>query len=79
MLFIPTLSFTVRILMAWRLGGFGAHPGHDAHILTTVSAVQILAIEGALDQVDKDKIASCESITVKLGKPSSVAARNSLQ
>ncbi|RPB27381.1 rab geranylgeranyltransferase beta subunit [Terfezia boudieri ATCC MYA-4762] len=38
-------------------GGFGAHPGHDAHILTTVSAVQILAIEDALDQVDKDQIA----------------------
>ncbi|KAF8430121.1 type-2 protein geranylgeranyltransferase subunit beta [Tirmania nivea] len=38
-------------------GGFGAHPGHDAHILTTVSAVQILAIENALDQVDKDQVA----------------------
>jgi len=38
-------------------GGFGAHPGHDPHILNTVSAVQILAIEDALDEVDIDKIA----------------------
>lgn len=64
--------------MAWKLGGFGAHPGHDAHILTTVSAVQILAIEGALDQVDKDQIARCQSITVILYESGSAAASNLL-
>ncbi|KAI9782475.1 MAG: hypothetical protein M1839_004961 [Geoglossum umbratile] len=34
-------------------GGFGAAPGHDAHMLYTVSAVQILATIDALDELDK--------------------------
>jgi geranylgeranyl transferase type-2 subunit beta len=34
-------------------GGFGAAPGHDAHMLSTVSAVQILATIDALDELDK--------------------------
>ncbi|PHH56151.1 putative geranylgeranyl transferase type-2 subunit beta [Ceratocystis fimbriata CBS 114723] len=43
-------------------GGFGAAPGHDAHMLSTVSAVQILAMIDALDELDtsghgKDKVA----------------------
>jgi geranylgeranyl transferase type-2 subunit beta len=38
-------------------GGFGAHPGHDAHILYTVSAIQILATEDALDEIDGDLVA----------------------
>jgi geranylgeranyl transferase type-2 subunit beta len=38
-------------------GGFGAHPGHDAHMLYTVSAIQILAIEDALDTIDGELVA----------------------
>ena len=34
-------------------GGFGAAPRHDAHLLSTVSAVQILATIDALDELDK--------------------------
>ncbi|KAE8152578.1 terpenoid cyclases/protein prenyltransferase alpha-alpha toroid [Aspergillus avenaceus] len=34
-------------------GGFGAAPGHDAHMLYTVSAVQILVMLGAVDELDK--------------------------
>ncbi|KAL8959419.1 MAG: hypothetical protein Q9193_003716 [Seirophora villosa] len=34
-------------------GGFGAAPGHDAHMLYTVSAVQILVTIDALDELDK--------------------------
>ena len=34
-------------------GGFGAAPGHDAHMLYTVSAVQILAMVNALDELDR--------------------------
>ncbi|KAI1502428.1 terpenoid cyclases/protein prenyltransferase alpha-alpha toroid [Biscogniauxia marginata] len=34
-------------------GGFGAAPGHDPHMLYTVSAVQILALVDALDELDK--------------------------
>lgn len=34
-------------------GGFGAAPGHDPHMLYTVSAVQILVTIDALDELDK--------------------------
>jgi geranylgeranyl transferase type-2 subunit beta len=34
-------------------GGFGAAPGHDAHLLSTVSAVQILAMIDAFDELEK--------------------------
>ncbi|KAK5001944.1 hypothetical protein LTR28_012038, partial [Elasticomyces elasticus] len=33
-------------------GGFGAAPGHDAHMLYTVSGVQILAILNAFDELE---------------------------
>ena len=46
-------------------GGFGAAPGHDAHMLYTVSAVQILATIDAFDELDargkgKDMVGKCE-------------------
>jgi geranylgeranyl transferase type-2 subunit beta len=34
-------------------GGFGAAPGHDAHLLSTVSAVQILAMVDGFDELEK--------------------------
>jgi geranylgeranyl transferase type-2 subunit beta len=47
-------------------GGFGAAPGHDAHMLSTVSAVQILAMTDAFDQLEtkgkgngKDQVGKC--------------------
>lgn len=46
-------------------GGFGAAPGHDAHMLYTVSAIQILATIDALDDLEKngrggkEKVANC--------------------
>jgi geranylgeranyl transferase type-2 subunit beta len=47
-------------------GGFGAAPKHDAHMLYTVSAIQILATIDALDELDKRgegkaKVAKCRS------------------
>lgn len=33
-------------------GGFGAAPGHDAHMLSTVSAVQILAMVDAFGELE---------------------------
>ena len=33
-------------------GGFGAAPGHDAHMLSTVSAVQILVMLDAVDDLE---------------------------
>lgn len=34
-------------------GGFGAAPGHDAHLLYTVSAVQVLALCGSLEVLEE--------------------------
>ncbi|KAI4865155.1 geranylgerany transferase type II beta subunit [Hypoxylon rubiginosum] len=34
-------------------GGFGAAPGHDAHMLYTVSALQILVLVDALEELEK--------------------------
>lgn len=47
-------------------GGFGAAPRHDAHMLYTVSAVQILAMIDALDELDKRghgkaRVGKCEN------------------
>lgn len=46
-------------------GGFGAAPGHDAHMLYTVSAVQILVTVDAVHELEKrghggkQKVGSC--------------------
>lgn len=47
-------------------GGFGAAPGHDAHLLSTVSAVQILATVDAFDDLEargrgKARVGECAS------------------
>lgn len=42
-------------------GAFGAHPGHDAHILSTLSAIQILATHDALSRIDSPRIIDCTS------------------
>lgn len=34
-------------------GGFGAAPGHDAHMLSTTSAIQIFAMYDAFDELEK--------------------------
>ena len=50
-------------------GGFGAAPGHDAHMLSTVSAVQILAMIDAFEELEtrgkgRDLIGKCVSWNV---------------
>ncbi|KAL2360558.1 hypothetical protein RJZ56_006581 [Blastomyces dermatitidis] len=51
-------------------GGFGAAPGHDAHMLYTVSAVQILVTIDAVDELEKqgrggkEKVGSCMAIYI---------------
>ncbi|KAH7905667.1 rab geranylgeranyltransferase [Hygrophoropsis aurantiaca] len=47
------------VMSCWdeEAGAFGAHPGHDAHILTTLSAIQILITHDALDKANLDRIA----------------------
>ncbi|KAL8713596.1 MAG: hypothetical protein Q9220_002458 [cf. Caloplaca sp. 1 TL-2023] len=43
-------------------GGFGAAPGHDAHMLYTVSAVQILVTLDALQELDERGKTGCSGV-----------------
>jgi geranylgeranyl transferase type-2 subunit beta len=47
-------------------GGFGAAPRHDPHILYTLSAVQILTLYDALEEIDTGK---CSEFVAKLQQP----------
>ncbi|KAK3004459.1 hypothetical protein RJ639_019270 [Escallonia herrerae] len=40
-------------------GGFGGNIGHDAHVLYTLSAVQILALFDKMNVLDIDKVSNC--------------------
>lgn len=42
-----------------QVGGFGGHKGHDAHLLFTLSAIQVLATFDALDRVEPEAIMNC--------------------
>ncbi|TBU50669.1 rab geranylgeranyltransferase [Dichomitus squalens] len=46
------------VMSCWddEAGGFGAHPDHDAHIHSTLSAIQILVMQNALDRVDVPRV-----------------------
>lgn len=46
---------TIKFVMSCQHpnGGFGAAPGHDPHMLYTVSAIQILVTIDAIDELDK--------------------------
>jgi geranylgeranyl transferase type-2 subunit beta len=44
-------------------GAFGTFPGHDAHILSTLSAIQILLMQDALDRLNKDRVTKCMDIS----------------
>lgn len=45
------------------LGAFGAHPDHDAHLLSTLSAIQILITQDALDKLDIPRVVKCKIST----------------
>ncbi|KAJ7742446.1 rab geranylgeranyltransferase [Mycena maculata] len=55
-------------------GGFAPHPGHDAHISTTLSAIQILVTYDALDRIDVPRVAK---FIISLQHPSGVFAGDS--
>lgn len=42
-------------------GAFGTFPGHDAHILSTLSAIQILVMQKAVDKLDKERTTKCKN------------------
>jgi MoxR-like ATPase len=41
-------------------GGFGASPRNDSHLLSTLSALQILALLDQLERADTNAVAACE-------------------
>lgn len=55
---------TVESSVSFVAGAFGAHPRHDGHLLATLSAIQILAMQDAMDRLDKQRIARCECATL---------------
>ncbi|CAO1613203.1 unnamed protein product [Parajaminaea phylloscopi] len=52
-------------------GGFGSFPGHDAHVLSTCSAVQILAIKDRLDAFGTERLSRVADFLVSLQNPAS--------
>jgi len=46
------------VLSCWdeEAGAFGSHPDHDAHLLSTLSAIQILIIHDALDRLNVPRV-----------------------
>ncbi|KAF9481472.1 rab geranylgeranyltransferase [Pholiota conissans] len=61
------------VMSCWddEAGGFGAHPDHDAHLLSTTSAIQILVMQDALDRLDIDRVVK---FILSLQQPSGVFA-----
>jgi geranylgeranyl transferase type-2 subunit beta len=47
-------------------GGFGANIGHDAHMIYTTSAIQILALQESLSSIDHEKVINCTLRCVSL-------------
>lgn len=61
------------VMSCWdeEAGAFGAHPDHDAHLLSTLSAIQILTAQAAVDKVDVDRVVK---FILSLHQPSGVFA-----
>ena len=55
-------SLRWSVLLTIITGAFGAHPDHDAHLLSTLSAIQILVTHNALDRIDKleNRVVKCD-------------------
>ncbi|KAI0336425.1 rab geranylgeranyltransferase [Cubamyces sp. BRFM 1775] len=61
------------VMSCWddEAGAFGAHPDHDAHLLSTLSAIQILMMQDALDRLDIPRVVK---YILSLQQPSGVFA-----
>ena len=60
-------------------GGFAPFPRHDAHILSTLSALQILAMKDALGAVDREPFIQCKHFTTRLAAFSLIAVHPPLR
>ncbi|KAG6887370.1 hypothetical protein C0992_012596 [Termitomyces sp. T32_za158] len=68
---------TIEFVMScWddEAGAFGAHPDHDAHLHSTLSAIQILLMHDALDRIDIPRVVK---FILSLHQPSGVFAGDS--
>ena len=61
----PTHPYASTSWLFIFVGGFGAHPDHDAHLLSTLSAIQILITQDALDRLDIPRVVKCESLSYR--------------
>ncbi|EIW60476.1 rab geranylgeranyltransferase [Trametes versicolor FP-101664 SS1] len=61
------------VMSCWddEAGAFGAHPDHDAHLLSTLSAIQVLTMQDALERVDIPRVVK---YILSLQQPSGVFA-----
>lgn len=57
---------TVAGMAAAAARRFGASERHDAHMLYTLSAVQILALYDELERLDANRVAECAAPTISL-------------
>ncbi|KAG6865449.1 hypothetical protein C0991_002372 [Blastosporella zonata] len=64
------------VMSCWddEAGAFGAHPDHDAHLHSTLSAIQILVMHDALDRIDIPRVTK---FILSLHQPSGVFAGDS--
>ncbi|KLO10383.1 terpenoid cyclases/Protein prenyltransferase [Schizopora paradoxa] len=55
---LPREEMIDFVMSCWdeKAGAFGPHPDHDAHLLSTLSAIQILATQKALDRIDVKRV-----------------------
>ncbi|BEJ13839.1 hypothetical protein CspHIS471_0310130 [Cutaneotrichosporon sp. HIS471] len=55
---LPRDAMIDYVMKCWddSAGAFGAHPGHDAHIHATLSALQVLIMQDALERVDAERV-----------------------
>lgn len=59
---LPDFASPVDVLPS---GAFASHPDHDAHIHSTLSAIQILLIHDALDRLNVPRVVDCEWLSLR--------------
>ncbi|CEH11762.1 rab geranylgeranyltransferase [Ceraceosorus bombacis] len=72
---LPRNELVQFTLSCWdeERGAFGPHPGHDGHVLASLSAVQILALCDALPDLDAEKRDQLIKFITSLQNPSTGA------
>ncbi|KAG0142891.1 hypothetical protein CROQUDRAFT_724847 [Cronartium quercuum f. sp. fusiforme G11] len=55
---LPKQEMIDWVMSCWDVhqGGFGPHPGHDPHLHSTLSAIQILVMQDSLEILNREKV-----------------------